>query len=166
MSLYAMIHGRNPAAPLILATLDLTTDDVGRFRDAFVSEGRIAVYTRNGGGNRECWNDNTCNETCAGCIIEKVLPRHPNYLYDEDDDFDCTYATVYFSFPERHRDLLEALDTGEFDPSARWLEALDALRDGKRPEVVEAFRPIMEKIVELADPEADQGGAGPREEQE
>lgn len=55
--MYNMIFGMNKAAPLLLAALGLTPQDVGRFRDAFVTEGRIAVYTRNGGGNRHCWHE-------------------------------------------------------------------------------------------------------------
>jgi len=56
MSLYSLVFGENLAGEAILATLGLTTGDVGRYRDCFVTEGKIAVYTRNGGGNRDyCW---------------------------------------------------------------------------------------------------------------
>jgi hypothetical protein len=67
----------------------------------------IHVYTRNGGGNRQHWSfsyENDAGEACEcpGCIIEHRLPKHPNYLSDHDDDFDCTYATIHFSVPEEH----------------------------------------------------------------
>jgi len=195
MSFYNLIFGENPASDVLLATLGLSRDDVGRFRDCFVSDGKIVVYTRNGGGNRECWhldepeygNPNCkhhvilkevdekicvpvdeahkypiqynffysngtqlvgtgkrvtkeyyyCEEpdsencACPGCIIEYRLPKHPNYLYDEDDDFDSTYATIYFSFPEEFAKELEMLDSGEkFDPSQRWLKMLETLKKG------------------------------------
>jgi len=179
----------------ILATLGLRKEDVGRFRDCFVSDGKIAVYTRNGDGNRDCWHtdgegDKRCesesyivNEeefykatedeikqhpewrltnvffggslrgvftqkmvdvtrykclhpdsekcSCPGCVISYRLPAHPCYLYDEDDDFDSTYATIYFKFPEEFADELKKLDIGEkFDPSDRWLGAIKTLERG------------------------------------
>ena len=49
-----MLFGMNPLSSVILATLGLRTADVGRFRDCFICNGEIAVYTRNGGGNRHC----------------------------------------------------------------------------------------------------------------
>jgi hypothetical protein len=193
MSMYAMLHGRNPDADLLLAVLGLSRDDVGRFRDAFVSDGQIAVYTRNGGGNRDCWHadspewgrqgckhesyqaetDETvdkegpaagcCNSNvlllgevlhhrhatgkrimetryrclapdsaecaCVGCTIQYRLRKHPLYITDRDDDFDCTYATIYFCIPETADfEKLRAMDIGKFDPDARWHEAIEAIR--------------------------------------
>lgn len=58
MSLYNMLFGVNYKSAVILAVLGLTPSDVGRFRDSFITpEGQIAIYTRNGGGNRDCWHD-------------------------------------------------------------------------------------------------------------
>lgn len=196
MSLYNMVCGQNGAAGAILATLGLTTSDVGRFRDCFISEGEIAVYTRNGGGNRECWHcggdrygNKTCKHhveheevdetvevteaeakekgyellnvyignkrlamtgkrvvepryiceepgsehcTCPGCVIEHRLPQHPCYLRDEDDSFDCTYATIYFRFPEEFAEELKKFDSGEkFEPSKRWADAIAALESDR-----------------------------------
>lgn len=90
MSLYNMINGVNPATFFILPLLgEKHPDDYPRFRDCFVTEdNEIAVYTRVGGGNR--------NEGFG----EEELQSHPNFLRDEDDDFDSTYATYYFSVPE------------------------------------------------------------------
>lgn len=49
----------------ILATLGLRREDVGRFRDCFVADGEIAIYTRNGDGNRDCWHtDGEGNQNC------------------------------------------------------------------------------------------------------
>lgn len=187
MGLYNMLHGMNPMADQLLACLGLTRSDVGRFRDISVSEGSIAVYTRNGGGNRECWcyhdqrngydnckgsdweqeederlwatkedfeanpewkklnvfmgdkqvaetgkrviiTHHTCDNpgsidcACPGCIIEYRLPQHPNYKYDEDDQFDSTYATIYFSFPERYKEWLELCEAGKWEPDKKWLD--------------------------------------------
>lgn len=177
MSLYSMVFGQNGAADAILATLGLTRESVGRFRDCFVAKGEIAVYTRNGGGNRSCWHEGDSDEhgygsaqckqhsferaedeyttsgliektgrrvtvtryvcdaprsaacACPGCTIEYRLPKHACCLRDEDDDFDCTYATIYFRFPDEYAEELRKLDSGEkFEPSERWLKAIEALR--------------------------------------
>jgi hypothetical protein len=117
MSMYNLMFGRNPYAAVVLATLGLTPGDVGRFRDAFVANGEIAVYTRNGGGNREAYQE----------VIDK-LAESPYYLRDEDDDFDCTYCTIYFSFPPDYAEGLAAMDAGvPFDPDARWHALFEAL---------------------------------------
>jgi len=190
-TMYNMLFGQNPLSDVLFATLGLTKQDVGRFRDCFIAGGKIAVYTRNGGGNRECWhkyNPELGNEhckhhviekeveekfmvdkekigqyphhyhiycggqqivgtgkqimkpyyvcdapnskecACPGCIITYRLPEHPNYLYDEDDDFDCTYATIYFSFPDEYADALRKLDDQQpFDPDQKWLDLIASL---------------------------------------
>lgn len=174
-----MVFGANAMGPAILATLGLSPGQVGRYRDCFVANGEIAVYTRNGCGNRECchadsgpddWDgvpgfcvgpsrevevdeyvlssgqyrktgrrvmekQQRCEKPdsaecgCTGCVVSHRLPKHPSYLRDRDDDFDCTYCTTYFSFPPEFAEELKRLDSGEnFDPSARWLAAFDALR--------------------------------------
>lgn len=194
MSMYNLLFGNNPMSEIILATLGLRTSDVGRFRDCFIDEDRIAVYTRNGGGNRNCWHedgnwyaskeckheerteivDETVEATsdeaaahpewiplnifcgnkrtyktgnkvpekqyrclepssiecsCPGCTIQYRLRKHPLYITDRDDDFDSTYATIYFKFPSEFADDLKKLATGEkFDPDKRWAEKLESLK--------------------------------------
>lgn len=127
--MYNAIFGTNPNADALLAAIGLTRDDVERFRDAYYAGNReVAVYTRCGGGNRECWRRDDlgipqpCD--CPGCWIEKVIPQHPLYLRDEDDDFDCTYATIYFRLPDSVPDGLWA---EEEDRNTRWLVFLAAL---------------------------------------
>lgn len=117
MGLYNMVLGNNAAAPLVLAMLDRGEGYFGRFRDAWV-EGRedgscvLAIYTRNGGGNREHYDDDKepgpdCG--CTGCIAECRLPADPLYLSDKDDDYDSTYATFYFKVPEDGEAKIRAL---------------------------------------------------------
>lgn len=116
-----MVFGHNPAGPAILATLNLTPRDVGRYRDCFVTaEDEIAVYTRNGGGNREEYQ-----------VVFDVLRNHPLYIRDADDEFDSTYATIYFRLPEEYAEDLRKIALKEpFDPSKRWLDMLDKIREG------------------------------------
>jgi hypothetical protein len=147
--MYTLLFGTNQHADLLLATLGLTRADVGRFRDAFLSEDEIAVYTRNGGGNREHWDgDKEPGEQCdcCGCIIEYRLPKHPLYLRDKDDDFDCTYATVYFGLPPEFADDLRKLDAGEpFNPDDRWLKKLEQIKTEKpSPEITQ----LMERLTQ------------------
>ena len=155
MSMYGIVHGQNSLSDIILACLDLTRNGVGRFRDAHVANGEIAIYTRNGGGNRDCWDDACAPEDerechCVGCIISFHLPKHPHYLRDEDDDFDHTYATIYFRIPPEHAELLAPMERGEWKPDERWHAALEARKAGKRSDFVEALRPVIERIAVLA----------------
>jgi hypothetical protein len=117
--LYNIVFGENPFADAILATLDLDRTAFRRFRDVFVTQGQIAVYTRCGGGNREAYMPD--------------FTSHPCYLRDVDDEFDNTYATIYFSFPEAHKEQLAAMDNGvPFNPSQRWKDAIAVLKQGKK----------------------------------
>ena len=157
MSMYALIHGRNPLASVLLGVLDLTTADVGRFRDAFLENGDaglvVAVYTRNGGGNREnCWEEDkpdSADCTCPACITNHVLPRHPLFLSVIDDDFDSTYCTIRFRVPEEAQALLAPFveEGGHFNPDARWAEALRVVQQGKRKDVENALRPVFEALL-------------------
>lgn len=87
MTMYNMLFGKNPDTKTILSALSLTELDVERFRDCWIVGEKIVIFTRTGGGNREDY-PNT------------ALVNHPLYLYDEDDDFDQTYAYYYFAIPE------------------------------------------------------------------
>ena len=76
----------------------------GRFRDIYLNKNgtKIILYTRNGGGNRESY-----------FYIFDILKKHPNYLKDYDDDFDCTYAYIEFSVPKKAKELCKELSTGK-----------------------------------------------------
>lgn len=163
MSLYNVLHGRNPFGGLYLTMLGLKPDEVPRLRDVHLAgnEGNrmIAVYTRMGGGNRGHWGFSTDNAPgpecdCNGCRANHVLGGHPLYLYDEDDDFDSTYATYYFKVPERYADKVEEMV--EFpaqtdDPEENMRRLIDKLREGEEDDAEveaakEAMQPLMEDI--------------------
>ena len=77
------------------------------------------VHTRNGGGNREGY-------------WPIGIEDHPNYIGDQDDDFDPTYADIYFSLPDAHRDHLIALARPEQrNTDAEWQEAVDRIGKGQ-----------------------------------
>lgn len=89
MSMYNMVNGVHPTAGFVLEWLGIDVEDCGRFRDAYITKGaNLAIYTRCGGGNRDDYEH-----------IYDRFKKHPNYLYNEDDDYDETYSTFYFTVP-------------------------------------------------------------------
>lgn len=134
MSLYNALFGTNPAASTLLDLLGLKPGNFYRFRDCYLTDNdEIAVYTRGGGGNRE---DNTTD-----------VAGHPNYLRDEDDDFDCTYATYYFSLPEAGKKVIDALrdmESAKRNPAEAWKKLIADLRAGNEDD------PAVKRATELA----------------
>lgn len=123
MSLYNQLFGESSIADTLLFTLGLTREDCGRFRDCFIFKDNIVIYTRNGGGNRDEYQ-----------YVFDEFAEHPNYISDEDDDFDCTYARIYFSFPEKFKKELEdlaAMNPSE-DPTTKWENLLKKLNVDKK----------------------------------
>ena len=174
MSFYNLVHGGvNPLAGILMKMLGFeSTGDVGRFRDAYITnendELRIAVYTRNGAGNREHWNDESepgpeCD--CTGCIQTHRLPKHEFYLFDRDDDFDPTYATNYFRIPDKFKAAvvhLVATDPAATPPTPaeRWQAFFEKLSsDPEDPDVkrvTDAIEPVIKQIVEALEGQEDQ----------
>lgn len=102
MSLYNMINGVNPAIFFILPMLgEKHPNNYPRFRDCFIDNNEIHVYTRVGGGNRNCG------------FGEEELQQHPNYLRDFDDEEDSTYATYVFSIPDEFKNDFELITSGK-----------------------------------------------------
>ena len=119
--LYNTLFGINEVAPMLLKCLALSPDDIPRFRDCYLNGEDIVIHTRTGGGNREDYEKENAK-----------LQAHPNYLRDEDDDFDCTYANFYFSFPKEYAEDLKAISQQRPDikPSEKW-QALFKERDAE-----------------------------------
>jgi len=158
MSLYNMLFGANQAAPLLTAILDLGSKKwpIGRFRDAFVEktedgDWRIVLYTRNGGGNRECWTDDCKHDRESGCLefVNENLTQHPNYIRDYDDDFDCTYAYFVFSVPAGFEGITANLESQD-KPGKKWEKMLAAL-ENKNENTVQEPLPQGEGIAQAAE---------------
>lgn len=109
MSLYNAINGFNPACVLVMPMLGRKQSEYPRFRDCFVEDGKIAIYTRVGGNNRGCGYG------------EEELYKDPNFVTTYDDDFDHTYATYLFNVPEK------------------WKPDFDKILDGKLHEVSDNY---------------------------
>lgn len=90
MSMYNMINGFNPACVFIMPMLGRKQEEWPRFRDCFVTEeGNIAIYTRVGGGNRNCGYN------------EEKLYEDENFIKTYDDEYDTTYGTYEFKVPDK-----------------------------------------------------------------
>jgi hypothetical protein len=121
MSLYNMLFGVNPFSGVLLQMLDVSSDDVPRFRDCFLNEdgSEIVIHTRTGGGNREDYEDGN-----------DFLASIAGYKFDADDDFDCTYADFHYDVPEPFKEQVALLkDLGAVsNPAERWQAVIEGLR--------------------------------------
>jgi len=123
MSLYNMIFGMNPDSDKLLEILGKTREDFGRFRTVYMEDGFIVVHTRNGGSNREDYED-----------VFDEMSTHPWYSHDADDDFDCTYANIYFKIPEGKYEsfiALHGLNEGA-NPKLQWAELFATMEAFKK----------------------------------
>lgn len=119
MSLYNLICGHNTTAAIIVSAYlgyDVSKK-IPRYRDTFLETdddgnltGTFGIYTRMGGGNYECWKedetDYSSQETIlkheeeCDCPYHQLLKIENESWFEraEDDDFDCTYRTLYGKF--------------------------------------------------------------------
>lgn len=110
MSLYNMMMGFNPACVVIMPMLGRKQEEWPRFRDCFITdEKNIAIYTRVGGGNRNCGYG------------EEELYKDENFLATYDDEYDNTYATYEFKVP------------------GKWKADFDLIIEGKSSEVSQEY---------------------------
>jgi hypothetical protein len=99
----------------LLKILGREPGDFGRFRSVYVTEDYIVVHTRNGGGNREYYEDYLEDED------------HPLYSHNEDCDYDETYADIFYNHPEEYKELLVEMANNTLTPSERWKNLLESM---------------------------------------
>jgi hypothetical protein len=145
MGLYNLIFGTNESADVLLARLGLTRASFYRFRDCWLEnyqgEATIAVYTRAGGNNSQCWcgeydpvnvetgvRDNGGKLHEAGCValVNEALQTNALFVARVDDDFDSTYCTYYFRIPDKAQ--LADMNVSP-DRNAAWLAFFDKWRE-------------------------------------
>lgn len=104
MSLYNMLFGMNEDYAVLLGMLKLNKEYFDRFRDIeLIEDGtKIRVMTRLGGGNREDYED-----------AWNKIRNYELYIKDYDDDFDCTYAYIEYSIPDRFKETAKKMFKGE-----------------------------------------------------
>jgi hypothetical protein len=115
-----MLFGMNPDTDNLLSLLGASKDDFGRFRNVYMEDGYIVVHTRCGGGNREDY-------------FPDWVEDHPWYSHDADDDFDCTYADIYFKLPDDEQIMvaLKGLEAGT-NPTDQWKELFATMETMKK----------------------------------
>lgn len=167
MSLYNSLFGVNLLAPMLLAMLGLKEHDVPRFRDCYFDGENICVYTRTGGGNRDAYESPgrrkanypdlyPTDEAVNAGPFNRDLRMVPEYVYDDDDDYDSTYATFYFKVPERFAWFKEwAADKTERPAAKRWEDFFAKVEDGDKDDpavqkLMEVGAPLLEKIKEVS----------------
>jgi len=81
-----------------------------------VEDDYIVIHTRNGGGNREDYQ-----------WVFDEMSTHPWYSHNTDEDYDSTYANIYFKIPEdKIKTFVALLDQGR-NPSESWQKLLKEL---------------------------------------
>jgi DNA-directed RNA polymerase subunit F len=135
--MYNIINGVNQAALFILPMLDKHPDKYLRFRDCFLFDedhpeydNYIHVYTRSGGGNREEFEEE----------IEEIR-KHPNYITDYDDNFDCTYASFIFSVPDEYKNDYEKIINNK----------ITEISEKYKKKIVEIYPKLEDDLKELFD---------------
>lgn len=105
MSLYNMMFGFNPACLVLLPMLGRKQEEWPRFRDCFLSDDRerIVIFTRVGGGNRECGYG------------EEKLYDDPNFVRTYDLEEDPTYGYYEFNPPEKWVEDFKKIVCGKLD---------------------------------------------------
>lgn len=111
-----MVNGFNPACVFILPMPGRKDTEYPRFRNCFVEDGKIAIFTRVGGPNRDCG------------FGEEVLYDDPNFVSTYDDEEDNTYGTYLFNVPEK------------------WKSDFDKILDGKLKETSEEYKKYIKEF--------------------
>ncbi|AJA41438.1 hypothetical protein AXJ14_gp119 [Geobacillus virus E3] len=140
MSLYNMLFGKNPNRDIILALIGLKECDVQRFRDCGLTKDGIYIYTRTGGGNREAYPN-------------ELLTSNQWYRYDEDDEYDSTYATYYFDIPDEIKEDVKGLiEPEKYGLSAKlisWINKTLNRPETENDKYVKAYNSQMNTIRRL-----------------
>lgn len=136
MSLYNMMFGYNPAVFLLLPMLGRPKEAYPRFRDCFITEDEkhILIYTRVGGGNRNCGYG------------EEELLKDPNFIRTFDDDYDSTFGYYEFAVPEKWQKDFEAIKAGgALNASVEYIEYLIGFWKNNT-DLVKALTKVLEDI--------------------
>ena len=103
IAVYNALFGANPDGEALLTVLNLTMDDVGRYRDAWITkDGEIAIHTRLGSGPRACYCDQTDEEKAQAEkeADERISKMFKNGLPSQKD-LDENYYQTHKTFTPR-----------------------------------------------------------------
>lgn len=160
MSMYNLIYGYDPMAPVLLSILQLHPLNVPRFRDCWWNGEHIVVYTRTGGGNRpfyesaESCRKNYGDDSCTGPWNED-LRKLSTYVYDKDCDLDSTYAEFYFDLPEKFKWAIPQFIVQDKTPTQRFEQFMAKMRDPAHAEdqdvkrTIGAMKELLQEIAKV-----------------
>lgn len=133
-NLYNQLFKENPDADKLLAILELSREDFGRYRDIWLSDtgDYIIVYTRLGGGSRPYFKE-----------VFEVMGNHPLAVDDFEDRKDHTYVYFKFQVPDSYRSVCRHM----------------AIKQGHPKTVSEKFQAAKKEMDEMP---PDQLAADPR----
>ena len=124
MSMYNMINGMNANLALVISCIlgFRLDEDIPRFRDVFLKADDcpfnnydFIIYTRMGGGNYECWENDDENCDCPYHRLKKI-EEESWYVDAYDDDFDCTYRNLVCKFTSEQKKLFDEVQKNGIKP--------------------------------------------------
>jgi hypothetical protein len=148
---------------MLLLLLNITRDQIPRYRDCYWDGSQIVIYTRTGGGNRDFYeNERSCRENYPSYFTgddtiqgpwNEDLRKLPGYIKDEDDSFDSTYASFYFQAPEEFKQLTEGLVAAQspqekFQEIIKVMQSPNAMEDPRVQRLKQFLEPVFKKITE------------------
>lgn len=105
MSMYNIMNkGSNEKAHEILNMIGLIENDIPRYRDVSLwnNNTEIRVIARVGGANRQDYQEEI-----------NALKKNEYYIKNIDDDFDSTYAYIFFEVPTEYIETVKNIKTDE-----------------------------------------------------
>lgn len=133
MSLYNMIAGRNDALVIAFSViLNMRIDqEFPRFRDIFlqaddceIKDYDAIIYTRMGGSNFECWEDNKSDCTCPACKLKKMVEIYPWIIDHYDDESDETYKNLVIKLTLEQKEIWKTIQAKGLEPFREQVEKL------------------------------------------
>lgn len=133
MSLYNIIAGRNDALIISFSViLNMRIDqEIPRFRDIFLhaddcerKDYDAIIYTRMGGSNFECWEDNKPDCTCPACKLKKMIKSYPWIVGYYDDEFDETYKNLVIKLTPEQKEIWKTIQAKGLEPFKEQVERL------------------------------------------
>lgn len=141
--LYKRMFDGTAPTDIVLAAIGLSIDNIPRFRNLTLSKntGHVVIRTRTGGGNRdfyqseELYRENYPEDFEEGNTAytgpwNDDLMQNPNYVSNEDDNFDNTYAYFFFQFPAEYASDLKAIaeEQHDYQPSQNWRQLVEKVK--------------------------------------
>ena len=128
-----MIAGRNNALVIAFSViLNMRVDkEFPRFRDIFlqaddceIKDYDAIIYTRMGGSNFDCWEDNKKNCDCPACKLKKMINHSPWILGHYNDLFDSTYKNIVIKLTPEQKEIWKTIQAEGLEPFRKQIEKL------------------------------------------